>query len=80
MRPAQFALAAFGLLLLRRSAHVDGGRQLKERVMARATQASKQPEPMKDDLEAYYVATKATTGHLRRISAIEQMYGYYTAG
>ena len=47
--------------------------------MARATQASKQPEPMKDDLEAYYVATKATTSHLRRISAIEQMYGYYTA-
>ncbi|MDP4033665.1 MAG: hypothetical protein Q8P60_12580 [Pseudorhodobacter sp.] len=39
----------------------------------------KKPEPNKDDAGAYYVAVRASVGHQRKISAIEQMYGYYTA-
>ncbi len=48
--------------------------------MARVTHEIKQIEPSKDELEAYYVAARTAAGALRKISAIEQMYGYYTAG
>lgn len=47
--------------------------------MARVTHEIKQPEPNKDDAGAYYVAVRASVGRLRKISAIEQMYGYYSA-
>lgn len=48
--------------------------------MARITHEIKQTEPSKDELEAYYVAPRTGAGTLRKISVIEQMYGYYTAG
>jgi|GEM_PF-1330866 len=47
--------------------------------MARVIQQAKQTQTSRDESDAYYVAAKVAAGALRKISVIEQMYGYYRA-